>query len=207
MKSINAKRLRGRGLGTQMGFPTINININTEVETGLYFCTVRTSGWSGFEESAIISISKPDKKIPTLAGEIHVPDRKVSVEVGENLTVTLMKKLREHTNFIHPSVRMQKDIDLFGKVQKRKCTDCNLCYSEDYGYSNWTVEGTDWGCYAAEAGEDTPFEKAGKLGATFCDLFIEGEHYQIDVDKTAEAPSENEILAMIRDAKIKSIGI
>ncbi len=27
-----------------------------------------------------------------------------------------------------------------------KCTDCKFCISEDYGYSNYTVEGTDVDC-------------------------------------------------------------
>jgi hypothetical protein len=73
----------------------------------------------------------------------------------------------------------------------KKCTDCKYCVQEDYGYSNYTVEGTNADCLLGEHpdmpvdrfyGEEPELQYAEK-----CDRFIAGEGPGIDVDREALA--------------------
>ena len=86
------------------------------------------------------------------------------------------------------------------KPQSRVCGDCKFCIFEDYGYSNYTVEGTYFIC-AKEAhpdgifdrfyGEDERLKYAEK-----CPEFTEGECIVMDVDHDNEetlTPEQKEI--------------
>lgn len=67
-----------------------------------------------------------------------------------------------------------------------KCDDCKFCVLEDYGYSNWTVEGTDANCLLHMNPwfpVDRGWETAEELDfANICPRFKEGEPMHIDVD-------------------------
>ena len=68
-----------------------------------------------------------------------------------------------------------------------KCTDCKYCIEEDWGYSNYTVEGTEVDCLLKKNslfpvdrfyGEEPTLLFAGE-----CANFIVGPHPQIDVER------------------------
>jgi len=76
---------------------------------------------------------------------------------------------------------------------ERTCTTCLLCLREDYGYSNYTVEGTTLSCLAglndALSGQEAPWrdvtpELASILDvAKTCRRYREGAPATLDVDR------------------------
>lgn len=67
-------------------------------------------------------------------------------------------------------------------LAERRCTACMFCRHHDYGYSNWTVEGTNHDCLFGLTGlfEDT--ESAANKVAEKCDFFRPGMAVYCDVD-------------------------
>ena len=67
----------------------------------------------------------------------------------------------------------------------KKCTECKYCVEEEYGYSNYTVEGVTIDCLLGEnpdLPEDSFWdEEPALLFADKCGRFVEGETVQIDV--------------------------
>lgn len=90
----------------------------------------------------------------------------------------------------------------------RTCNDCRFGVFEDYGYSNWTVEGTDFSCakrlhpegtFDRFYGEDERLKFAEK-----CPGFEAGTPVSLDVDGEDYAElSEDQkaVLKMHREAK------
>ena len=75
-----------------------------------------------------------------------------------------------------------------------KCTDCKYSLKVDYGYFNWTVEGTDVYCLL-NLNPDLPVdhfygEEPYFLFAEKCDKFCEGISVEIDCDRVALADYE-----------------
>lgn len=68
-----------------------------------------------------------------------------------------------------------------------KCTDCKYCLQEDYGYSNYTVEGTTVSCLLGKhpySSFDRFYGEEPKLDfATDCAWFKLGNGVCIDVDR------------------------
>lgn len=73
-----------------------------------------------------------------------------------------------------------------------KCSDCKFCLLQDFGYSNWTVEGTDCACLldlnpALPAdhfyGDSPALDYADK-----CPRFTAGEATIIDCDMEPGLP-------------------
>jgi hypothetical protein len=75
-----------------------------------------------------------------------------------------------------------------------KCIDCKYCIEEDYGYSNYTVEGTEVGCLLycnPDFPEDRFYgEEPALLFANKCEYFEPGKPVHIDVDHE-DGPCEN----------------
>ena len=79
----------------------------------------------------------------------------------------------------------------------RRCTTCRNCYLEDYGYSNYTVEGTTVDCLL-DLNPDLPQEDSGwdwdpaskdhriNRFAEGCARYEPGEPMNMDVDHEAE---------------------
>ena len=201
MQSINTKRVKGKGIGNKIDFPTINIHITDPIDLGLYFCILKIKmGWDYRELNCLMNVSELNG---TIVGEINVPSIPINaldIEVGEALKIDPLIKLREGRNFKNRSQRIEEDLVLFASVRQRSCENCQLCYAKDFGYSNWTVEGTDWGCYA-----DGPFDKLGVRAATICEYFTEGDYWRLDVDGEEPGPSEEWIKSTVREAKINSL--
>lgn len=88
-------------------------------------------------------------------------------------------------------------------MTERTCLDCKFHVSVDFGYSNYTVEGTTFNC-AKQAHPDGDFdqfygqEKKLKF-AQECAQFEEGEGVDMDVDQMNEpdlTPAQREVYEM-----------
>lgn len=69
----------------------------------------------------------------------------------------------------------------------RSCQDCKFCINEDYGYSNYTVEGTISDCLL-HLNENYPVDRwyghrPEHDAAEECERFSEGECVNVDVDR------------------------
>ena len=70
---------------------------------------------------------------------------------------------------------------------KISCNDCEFAAFMDYGWSNWTVEGTNFLCMkgAHPDGEfDRWYGEDGRLEfAALCEQFAAGQPFYLDVDQ------------------------
>ncbi len=71
-------------------------------------------------------------------------------------------------------------------MTQRTCEDCALCFLVDYGYSNYTVEGTNVHC-GVNAHPSGPFDRwyGGDTRLTYaqqCESFTPGGAFHVDVD-------------------------
>jgi hypothetical protein len=86
-------------------------------------------------------------------------------------------------------------------MSKLSCQQCRFACHFDFGYSNWTVEGTTFEC-AKKLHPDGKFDefygedKRLKYAAE-CSGFEEGEGIYMDVEcETELSPSQREVYAM-----------
>lgn len=68
----------------------------------------------------------------------------------------------------------------------RSCQDCKFCINEDYGYSNWTTEGTISDCLL-HLNENYPCDRWYGHNpvhdcADECQQFTDGDCVEVDVD-------------------------
>jgi hypothetical protein len=95
----------------------------------------------------------------------------------------------------------------------RQCTDCKYCILRDYGYSNYTVEGTSVHC-ALNAHPNGVFDRGYGITkelqhAETCPSFIKGEPFEVDVEREAErsaTPSQQELLDIEKTIELISKG-
>ncbi len=75
----------------------------------------------------------------------------------------------------------------------KKCTDCKYCVQEDYGYSNWTVEGTTADCLVSSHPNfpvDRFYKEEPELNfADQCTNFCAGDGPEIDCDREEDFPN------------------
>jgi hypothetical protein len=87
-----------------------------------------------------------------------------------------------------------------------KCTDCKYCIEEDYGYSNYTVEGTSADCLLglnASMPVDRGWGTEPALDfAAQCQRFTKGDSVQVDCDREAGAlenySEDEEVRALLK---------
>ena len=90
-----------------------------------------------------------------------------------------------------------------------KCIDCKYCLQDQYGSSNWTVEGVT--CYCLQnKNPDFPndrfYEKEPALDfAEKCDYFKEGEGITLDVDRECQAMEQKLSDAYTADDELKKL--
>lgn len=77
---------------------------------------------------------------------------------------------------------------------KKTCLDCRFAVEEDYGYSNYTVEGTDVHCLK-KLNSDLPKDRwYGEESALFfaeeCPSYEEGRHISICVEEPRQEAIE-----------------
>lgn len=74
-------------------------------------------------------------------------------------------------------------------ADRRSCEQCYYCLLEDYGWSNWTPEGTEAYCLkglhpSGHKGFDRGWGEDGRLFfAEQCPGFTAGDSIEVDVDK------------------------
>ena len=85
-------------------------------------------------------------------------------------------------------------VSLVEKGGIMKCTECKYCVEEEYGYSNWTVEGVEVDCLL---GKHPKFpvdrfygEEEDLLFASKCKKFIRGGSTEIDCDREDDFPED-----------------
>jgi len=91
----------------------------------------------------------------------------------------------------------------------KTCTDCRYCIEADYGYSNYTVEGTNADCLLdlnPELPKDRFYGEEPALNfANECSKFSPGDSVQVDVDMELggleEYSDDPEIKELLRGEK------
>lgn len=194
MKTIISKRVKGIGQGSTIGFPTINISLEKlpeGVDIGLYAGRVYgTFSWNA--KDAITSFSKTKEGF---RGEIHIIHSsgiEGTYEVGDDVCFKVFSKLRDYKSITaknrDKTIQEDKTLGLDFFKRNGKCSKCKFFCSADFGYSNYTVEGTTYSCLKKqfEDLEDSDVQFCNK----FCQKFENGEPWSLDVDGEYPSPTE-----------------
>lgn len=197
---IRTQRVKGRGKGSDMGFPTINITLPLgTIELGLWAVVTKYG-----KSMALLSNYKGE-----IRGEIHVHLGKVEVGVGEYIDLLFLKKLRDPIKIKNVQKTIQDDKDLSFSFWQNciTCENCERHYQQDYGYSNYTVEGTSYGCYANiwEEIDDYYTFNILKYHANTCKFHKAGDFWQLDVDGENSPPTESWFIEINRDIKLTDL--
>lgn len=194
MKQIFSKRVKGSGRGTLINFPTINIALHElpeGIELGLYAAKVfKKFNWNA--RNAIVLFSKEKDGF---RGEIHVVQVSgigEQYDIGDNVNLKIFSKLRDYKPITaknrDKTIQEDKSLGLafFGKPAQ--CSKCKFLCAADYGYSNYTVEGTTYSCLKKqfEDCDDSDVQYANE----HCSKFEQGEPWYLDVDGEVEKPTE-----------------
>ena len=211
MIEIFSKRISGNGLGSSIDFPTINFvleKLPEGVDVGLWAI-------SSLYGSGLSLISKEHNSngssIATVYRiETHILNtRYVNVSPGKDLKIFLLSKLREHLLCEDQKEMVKYDKKLANNYFKGvdTCYNCELFSQSDYGYSNYTVEGTTLSCYMNKFDNVESNERDIKYTALDCEFFTKGDMWSFDVDGDNERPTAGWIESSIRNAKLKALGI
>ncbi len=201
MIEIRSVRVKGIGMGTKIGFPTINFllkELPDGVDLGLW--AIATLNGNGF---SLIS-----KVLTGYRIETHILNNNVNIGVNTTYTIFLIKKLRDFKLYKDRLQMIDDDrlltIDYFNGVDT--CYNCELYFEQDYGYSNYTVEGSTVGCYI---GKFDDIESGGCIhySAVGCEFFKKGDMWVFDCDGYNERPPVGWVESTVRDAKLKILGI
>ena len=90
-----------------------------------------------------------------------------------------------------------------GKTVARTCTTCEFCLRDDYGYSNWTVEGTSLHCLKGlnpklDGKEDETWREPSPEVvealdvALTCESYVQGAGVWLDCDREGWPYKEEE---------------
>jgi hypothetical protein len=212
MINISSRRVEGAGKGKELNFPTINFFLE-KLPQGI------SEGLWASEKDNNKSISLISKYQNGFRVETHVIDRFQNVPVGSSVTILFLKKLREPKKGVKNVMKLIEEdkalVNKFFADFKEGCFDCQLCYVQDHGYSNYTVESSEMGCYVADLGTgdvnfiDMYSENQSKYNAIDCKYILPGEYWGLDVDNESERPSdewlENAMRPIVRDVKLKKL--
>ncbi len=201
MINITSKRVKGNGKGIQIGFPTINMTLTElpeKISVGLW--SVITKFGKG-----ITNISKSTEGFRL---ETHlINDVRYNISVNTEVTLSFLKKLREPSKIkdVYKLIESDKKLanNFFNKL--KTCENCELFYKQDYGYSNYTVEGSTYGCYAGKFDDVGDYDSNIEYEGVDCEYMIEGESWYFDVDGSFDKPSDEWIKSIQRDVKLKAI--
>lgn len=91
----------------------------------------------------------------------------------------------------------------------RKCTECDYALEMDYGYSNWTTEGTDFICLLDEHpdGEFDMFygEDERLFYAEKCNSYLKGKPTHLNVEDGLEEALEELEKGTLKWNKVKEL--
>lgn len=154
--------IRGSQKAQTLGFPTANflLEIPNKEIAGVWAGIAwfgNEKGFSRYDFQAVCSISTNGK-----LAEMHLFDTKFDM-YDRTINFKLVK-------FIGPRTSLRDDI-----FKASRCSECQNCLLQDYGYSNWTVEGTTSICQKEKRGDFDCSEKGFDFLAIGCDSFFKGE--------------------------------
>lgn len=226
MYIISSKRTKGAGKGNKMGFPTINVEIAelpSGMEIGLYagnveFTTTKYANHKYKVSYKCLSlVSKYGKgfriethalSINRLNGVMVSSPLTIDISVGQDVSLILLDKLRDPIKTKDVESMINNDVALTVKFfdEFKTCENCQLCYFQDTGYSNYTVEGTTIGCYADKF-EEVEQDSSNYVlyNAIGCQNFVDGESWSLDVDHDSDRPTKGWLESVIRDTKLIKI--
>lgn len=215
--NITGKVIRGKGRGKSvLGFPTANIIYNQderfthrhikplEGKEGAWFAKVNIHSQGITNAVAVCGICKKGDKYII---ETHILDFDGDL-YDTDIVIYLQYKIRGLVIFKtldESKEQMIKDIDFVRRY--RSCASCKFCVHQDHGYSNYTVEGTDISCLANkfESYDEGYGDNYANGLATNCELYNEGEHWDIDVDGESTSPEDEWVKSELREVKLKII--
>jgi len=111
--SIKGKCFPGRGVGRNIGFPTINLKItndNSPFTEGIYACLVKHG--NRFYKS-VVFYGKRLTFNDSISFEVHIPDNLIPSSYGKNFVVIPLAKIREPRKFTNVALltaEIKKDV-------------------------------------------------------------------------------------------------
>lgn len=193
MITIKSTRTKGHGQGSLINFPTINCvveNLPDELNIGLYATKV-SKDWDFYTQNALSAISKTESGYRI---ETHIVSNvRELFDVGDKVNLRFLSKLRGYkkiTGQNRDSV-IEKDKQLAKNyfAAPNKCDSCKFFLAQDFGYSNYTVEGTTFEClkgvFSHTEDEDVKFCHKN------CQKFESGKPWMLDVDGDVDEPTED----------------
>lgn len=109
MNVLIGEVIKGHNRGKQLGFPTINMSLDENIEEGIY-CSLITIDEKQYNALTFVGPAKTFGETESLV-ETYVFDFDQDV-YGETVTISLLKKLRENMKFDSPEAlvaQMEKD--------------------------------------------------------------------------------------------------
>jgi hypothetical protein len=211
--------VQGNQKGRANGFPTANI-ILSEMEfkksiatTGVFITKSKIHNLYNILRG-ISSISKmKDNRylIETHFIDFNNPQYDF---YNRDITIGFVEKIREQKTFTNKNDllnQISKDYEDASNYLKnvKSCEDCNVCYQQDEGYSNYTVIDSNIGCflnYFSEYDDSANLNwEINKLRAEKCPGFEEGGMWYLDVDGEEPGPTDSQIEIWKRNSKINQV--
>jgi len=217
---IKGQVIVGKQVGKAIGFPTANVMFTKEqakelnLETGVFATLITTNNLYSIKKgvSCISKIKDGRYLIETHIIDINQQNLKL---YGYDFKMAFIEKIREEETFKSKQELIEKIALDVSQVKeffnnRKTCQSCNICYKQDYGYSNYTVEGSAIGCYLNHFDEYDEYD-LDKLQtqahnqADNCKDYNKGEMCHLDVDGEDTGASEEQIKIWSRQSKINQI--
>lgn len=177
--------VKGKGLGKkELGFATAKVDFFTEenIRLGLFKSKILINGELYL---GITNISFKNYFI----SETHILHFNQNI-YGQEIEITLLSFLRNpilSKTIKDSKTIIENDIKRFWDSDY-SCFNCKFFVAQDYGYSNYTVEGTNHDCLVEEYKNYRP--KYDGHTAPICPYFNKGEYWSLDVDGNYERPTD-----------------
>ena len=197
---IKNEVVKGSGLGLKdLGFATAKVDFFTDnqIKEGCYQSKILVDGelYLGITNITFNKYYISETHIISFDKDIY----------GKNVEITLLYFLR--CKIISKDLKSAKtliedDIKRFWKVEP-SCYSCKFFVAQDYGYSNYTVEGTNHDCLVNEHKGFIP--KYGHHNAHICPYLPKGGYWALDVDGYEEKPTEEWFKAEYRNVILERL--
>jgi len=190
---IKNQVIKGSGLGRkELGFATAKVDFFTDkkVVLGCYRSKILIDGelYLGITNISFNNYYISETHILRFNQNIY--DKEIEITLLSYFRGPMIaKSIKDSRAIIESDIRRFWD--------EKSCRGCTFCLEKEYGYSNYTVEGTDYVCMLESFNGFRP--KYDGQNAHICSFFKEGESWHIDVDRQNPEPTEEWIQAEYRD--------
>jgi riboflavin kinase / FMN adenylyltransferase len=109
---IKGYTIRGRGLGKKLGFPTLNLKYGGEM-TGVFLGKVKIGDQKN--DSVVHVGKKPTIDPDETSIEVHILDFDQEVELGTEIEIEFLEKIRETKKFDNPDdlkLQIEEDVKI-----------------------------------------------------------------------------------------------